>query len=168
VSGEIVLCCVSGLLGWLMVRVCLPSHVVCHLGTIPLIVLGPVPVQVSTVNATVFSNKTVLKCKFQKVEKEVLSTTGCVCSLICKYNPLCQLQSCTMAGFRAFPCSSWKPPSAVGHQHAYICLSTPWLSNTFHPILSVTALQLNYLSKTLRHSFSSWSDNTTAVYYHRL
>jgi len=78
-----------------MVRVCLP----CHLGTIPLIVLGPVRVQVSTVTATVSSNKTVPKCKFQKVEKEVLSNSRCVCywskcsshSPIFKYNPLCLL-----------------------------------------------------------------------------
>lgn len=77
--GKIVLCCVSGLLGWLMVRVCLPCYVVCRLGTIPLIVLGPVPVQVSSVTATVFGNKTFPKCKFQKVEKEVLSTSRCVC-----------------------------------------------------------------------------------------
>ena len=72
-SRENVLCCVSGLLGWLMVRVSLPCHVICCLGTIPLIVLGPVPVQVSTVTATV------PKCKFQKVQKEVLSTSRCVC-----------------------------------------------------------------------------------------
>lgn len=77
--GEIVLCCASGLLGWLMVRVCLLFQVACHVGTIPLIVLGSVPVQVSSVTATVFSNKTVLKCKFRKVEKEGLSTSRCVC-----------------------------------------------------------------------------------------
>jgi len=133
-----VLCCVSGILGWLMARARLPCHVVCHLGTIPLIVLGPVPVQVSTVTATVSNNKTVPKCKFQKVEKEVLSNSRCVCywskssshSPICKYNPLCLLQSCTMAGFRAFPCSSWKQPSAVGQCiFINICLSTPWLSS---------------------------------------
>jgi len=61
-----------------MVRVCLPCHVVCLLGTIPLIVLGPVPVEVLTVTAIVFIYKTVPKLKFQKVEKEVLSTSRCL------------------------------------------------------------------------------------------
>jgi hypothetical protein len=74
-----VLCCVSGLLGWLKEGVCLPCHVVCGQGTIPLIVLGPVPVQVLIVRAIIFNDKTVPNCKVQKVEEQVLSISRCVC-----------------------------------------------------------------------------------------
>ena len=65
---------------WLAVgKGLLPCHMVCRPGTIPLTVLRHVTVQVSTVTATVFINKTVTKCKYQKVEKEVLSNSRCVC-----------------------------------------------------------------------------------------